>query len=237
LPWGESRLRQGDFFRVDDEQFFMRLAQMFTLMNDAQLSTEQLGKRLGISGMTLRRWRHESGDRELPTLYAKALESVICELAAEGKLKKESAMVQTAMSKIQHAPYATIGANLGIQWDQLKPGPFSEQRLVECLSQIGSHVDHQREVALKTHHILSFRKWGLEWNSRISLLMKILKSEELNVFDKYVAYGALFYLITEIDLIPNDLPVFGYMDEYVLLWFAENYYAKRSPHLLGNGYE
>jgi uncharacterized membrane protein YkvA (DUF1232 family) len=214
----------------------MRLAQMFTLMKEAQLSTEQLGKRLGITGMTLRRWRHESNDRELPTLYAKAFETVICELAAEGKLKKESPMVQTAMNKIQHAPYATIGANLGIQWDQLKPGPFSEQRLVECLSQIGSNAEHRQEVVHKTNQILSFKAWGYEWNRRISLLMKVLKSKELNVFDKYVAYGALFYLITEIDLIPNDLPVFGYMDEYVLLWFAENYYAKRSPNLFGNSH-
>jgi len=211
----------------------MKLAQMFTLMNEAQLSTEQLGKRLGISGMTLRRWRHESCDRELPTLYAKALESVICELAAEGKLKKESSMVQTAMTKIQRAPIAAIGANLGIAWDQLKPGPFSEQRLAECLSQIGADTEHQEEVDRSVIQISEFKKWGVEWNRRISLLLNVLQSKEPNAVDKWVAYGALFYLVTEIDLIPNDLPVFGYMDDFVLLGCAADYYEKRFPQLLG----
>jgi uncharacterized membrane protein YkvA (DUF1232 family) len=74
---------------------------------------------------------------------------------------------------------------------------------------------------------------GKDWAERISSLMKVLESNELHTFDKLVAYGALFYLIFPFDLIPDYIPVFGYMDDFIVLGFAVAYYIKRFPHLFG----
>jgi uncharacterized membrane protein YkvA (DUF1232 family) len=215
----------------------MKYSQMFSVMQEAELSSETLGSRMGISGMTLRRWRKESGNRELPRLYSRALEEVICELATEGKLKRESPMVQTAIAQSRRASFATIAAHLGIRPEQVTTGQFSEQMMIDSLSQIGKTVERQDEVEQNTVKISSFKSWGEEWRQRISSLMRVLKSKELHAFDKFVAYGALFYLVTPIDLIPDQIPVFGFMDDFVILGFAAAYYAKRFPNLLSNPHE
>jgi uncharacterized membrane protein YkvA (DUF1232 family) len=46
-----------------------------------------------------------------------------------------------------------------------------------------------------------------------------------------VAYGALFYLILPFDLIPDSIPVFGYVDDFGILGFAVAYYARKFPEL------
>jgi uncharacterized membrane protein YkvA (DUF1232 family) len=61
--------------------------------------------------------------------------------------------------------------------------------------------------------------------------MKVLNSRDLHTFDKLVAYGALFYLLCPFDLIPDYVPVFGYMDDFIVLGFAVAYYVKRFPFL------
>lgn len=210
---------------------------MFSLMNETQLSPEVLGSRLGISGMTLRRWRKEPGDRELPKLYSNALAGVIHELAAEGKLTKESSVVQAAMTQTRWTPFDSAAAHLGITWDRLKAGQFSEPKLIESLSQIGGDADRQEEVKRSAKHILSFKNWGTEWKERISSLMKVLQSNDLHAFDKLVAYGALFYLVTPFDLIPDYIPVFGYMDDFIVLGLAAAYYLKRFPQLYSKLHE
>jgi len=204
---------------------------MFSLMRETQLSPEVLGDRLGISGMTLRRWRKEPGDHELPKLYSNALTGVICELAAEGKLTRESPVVQAALMETRWAPFDSAAANLGITWDRLKAGQFSEPKLIESLSEIGGNTDRREEVNRSAKRILSFKSWGTEWKERISSLMTVLQSKDLHAFDKLVAYGALFYLVTPFDLIPDYIPVFGYMDDFIVLGLAAAYYLKRFPHL------
>lgn len=215
----------------------MKFSHMFRLMREAELSPEYLGKRLGISGMTLRRWRLQPGDRELPKIYSTALEGVVYELATEGKLKNESPVVQAAMAETRWASFSSAATNLGITWDRLQAGQFSEQKLIESLSEIGGHADRQGEVERSTKRILSFKSWGKEWKERISSLMKAIGSNELHAFDKLVAYGALFYLICPFDLIPDSIPVFGYMDDFVILGLAAAYYLHRFPELYNKRYE
>lgn len=204
---------------------------MFSLMFETQWSPEMLGNRLGISGMTVRRWRKEPGDQELPRLYSNALATVISELAGEGKLPRESLVVQAAMAETRWAPFDSAAAHLGITWDRLKAGQYSEQKLIESLSDIGGNADRQEEVDRSSQRILSFKNWGTEWKERISSLMRVLQSKELHGFDKLVAYGALFYLVTPFDLIPDYIPVFGYMDDFIVLGLAAAYYLKRFPQL------
>jgi uncharacterized membrane protein YkvA (DUF1232 family) len=74
---------------------------------------------------------------------------------------------------------------------------------------------------------------GREWKKRITTLWKVVRSNKLTHFDKLVAYGALFYLLTPIDFIPDHIPVFGLMDDYLVLGIAVAYYAKNFKEIAG----
>jgi uncharacterized membrane protein YkvA (DUF1232 family) len=200
-------------------------------MEAADLSPEQLGKRLGVSGMTLRRWKAHPPAGELPKIYEKALIGVIHELVGEGKLTTTHPVVQAVMTTNQWDPMTTAVAALGIEPATLKGGVANEKRLMENLSQIGLKGTNKSEVDRNKSRIMSFKKMGAEWGRRVTSLWKVVTSAELNTMDKLVAYGALFYLICPFDLIPDWIPVFGYMDDYIVLGFAVAYYMKRFPQL------
>ena len=76
--------------------------------------------------------------------------------------------------------------------------------------------------------ILSFKKLGLEWSERISILTGVIASKKLSALDKFMAYGALFYLVMVFDLIPDTVPVFGMLDDFAILGIAATYYLKRA---------
>jgi len=72
---------------------------------------------------------------------------------------------------------------------------------------------------------------GSEWKYRIKTLLSVTKSKEITRLDKFAAYGALFYLLAPLDLIPDHIPVFGLMDDFFILGIVSLYYANRFPHL------
>ncbi len=195
------------------------------------MSPEQLAKRLGISGMTVRRWQAQSSSKELPQLYEKALVGVIQELVAEGKISSASPAAKAVIAEGATWPVASTGNSLGITQNMLQEAQRNPKHLVESLSQLGASEAKKTEVDQHKSKILSFKKMGQEWATRISSLMKVLDSNDLHTFDKLVAYGALFYLLCPFDLIPDYIPVFGYMDDFIILGFAVAYYLKRFPHL------
>jgi uncharacterized membrane protein YkvA (DUF1232 family) len=200
-------------------------------MEQADLSPEQLAKRLGISGMTVRRWQQQPGNKDLPKLYEKSLVGVIQELVTEGKIPPESPAVKAVIAEGGAWSLPSSVNSLGITQNMLQEASRNPKNLVESLSHLGANEDKKTEVDQHKKKILSFRKMGTEWSTRISSLMKVLESNELHTFDKLVAYGALFYLICPFDLIPDYIPVFGYMDDFIVLGFAVAYYVKRFPHL------
>ncbi|MDE2313589.1 MAG: DUF1232 domain-containing protein [Elusimicrobia bacterium] len=57
--------------------------------------------------------------------------------------------------------------------------------------------------------------------------MDVIRSPQLTLTDKLVAYGALFYLITPFDLIPDTIPGIGYLDDFAILSLALLYYERR----------
>lgn len=210
----------------------MTYAHLFTVLKTSKFSPEQMAKRLGISGMTLRRWRRLPAHQELPALYAKAFVDVVYALIAEGRLPIGSPVAQGVMRQGSWAPFDQAAAHLGVAKELLvKGGRFDAGRVVESLSQIGANDIHKEEVDRHKRMILAFKKMGAEWSLRISRLWTVLQSSELHSFDKLVAYGALFYLLTPFDLIPDYIPVFGFLDDFAILGLAMAYYLKRFPQL------
>jgi len=209
----------------------MRYSHLLSLLEDTDMSPEQLAKRLGISGMTVRRWGEKDPREELPLLYEKALQAVVRQLVAEGQLRLDSSVVKAITVEGANLPIVSADNSLGITQDMLQQAENNPKALMESLSELGANDAKQAEVNQHKKKILSFKKMGKEWTQRISSLLKVLDSDKLHNFDKLVAYGALFYLLCPFDLIPDYIPVFGYMDDFIVLGFAMAYYLKRFPSL------
>jgi uncharacterized membrane protein YkvA (DUF1232 family) len=205
----------------------MKTSHLLILMRDTKLSPEELAKRLGISNMTIRRWMKKPSNEPLPAIYEKAVWEAVYQMVAEGMLLPGSAFVQKAVKESQKLYFKAAMKCLGFTGESRKAPGFSMESITRGLSQIGAKENHQLEVEKGKKKILSFSRFGRDWKQRISTLMKVLSSARLSGRDKAVAYGALFYLLCPLDLIPNNVPVFGLMDEYCVLGFASDHYAKK----------
>ncbi len=202
----------------------MNVAQLFILLNEAHMSPEDLATRLGLSGMTLRRWKKAKTNVKLPPLYANAYSNVVYDLILEGKLSCHSKSAKYVFSKDELKPLQVRMSALGVTKDFIN-GPVD---LVSVLGKIGADPKSQKKVEKSLSALAKFKKISQDWNSHLHTLTKIVRSPKLGQFEKLIAYGALFYLITPFDLIPDHIPVFGLMDDFMFLGAAVTYYSKRS---------
>jgi len=204
-------------------------------MRETKLSPEQLSERLGISNMTVRRWMKRSPGEALPPIYEKIVWEAVYQMVAEEMLPPSSSFVQKAVKESQRLYFKAAMKSLGFKDDGKRESGFSIDAIIRGLSQIGSAMPHRLEVEKCRKKINTFVRFGKDWKQRISTLMKVLSSPRLSEKDKLVAYGALFYLLCPLDLIPNNVPVFGLMDDYCVLGFASEHYVKKYKIRLGSG--
>jgi uncharacterized membrane protein YkvA (DUF1232 family) len=210
----------------------MRYAQMLELSEEARLSPEKLAAMLGVSGMTLRRWRGKPPSGELPKLYERAFEKGVEQLVVDGHLAPDSKLAASVMAKSSQVSFQARIKSLGFSDALLKRKGNPAETLMIGLSEIGAPPERVQEVERNKAKIGTFAKLGADWKERITGLLSVIRSPELNLVDKLVAYGALFYLLAPFDLIPDSIPVFGLLDDYAILGLALAYYAARYPHLL-----
>jgi uncharacterized membrane protein YkvA (DUF1232 family) len=201
------------------------------LLKDSGFSPEQLGSRIGMSGMTLRRWSELPAEDKVPELYEKAFHEVVYELLAEGILPKESEIVPVVLKESEGSIFSAAIKNLGFTDEFLKNAKPDTESMVSGLSQIGASQGKQESVTKSKNRIFSYSKLGADWKYRIKTLYEVTKSKEITKLDKFAAYGALFYLLTPFDLIPDHIPVFGLMDDFFVLGIVTVYYVNRFPKL------
>ena len=212
----------------------MKISHLLILMNTTDLSPEQMAKRLGISNMTIRRWMKKSSSESLPAIYEKTIWDAIYQMVAEGMLAPSSTVVQKAVKENQKLYFRAAMKSLGIE--KVVGGSlreFSMESIEKNLLKIGAKTEHQIAVEKQRKKILSFRRLGREWNRRITTLIKVVTAKKISNGDKLVAYGALFYLLCPLDLIPDSFPVFGLMDDFFVLGLAATYYIKKYKFLFG----
>jgi uncharacterized membrane protein YkvA (DUF1232 family) len=211
----------------------MKYSQLLTLFEEAGLSPEKGAELLGVSGMTLRRWRSQPADADLPKLYEAAAEEAVHKLIVDGKLSADSPAVRSVMRSSSSLSFQSTLRSLGFSSNLLKgDSGFKPDTIVRGLAEIGGDEGRKKEVEENKKKIFSFRKLSEDWKYRIESLWKVLESKDLTILDKLVAYGALFYLLTPFDLIPDYIPVVGLLDDFAILGLAIVYYAKRYPHLV-----
>ena len=202
-------------------------------MRETNLSPEQMAKRLGISNMTVRRWMKKSHSETLPPIYRRTVQDAICQMVLDGVLTTDSRSYQSVLKIGSGLSFMTILKSLGFRKDFKSAPNFSPDRLMVGLSQIGAQERQKKEVDGNYKKIRSFSRLNREWKDRISTLMRVILSGKLTTSDKWVAYGALFYLLCPLDLIPDNIPVFGLMDDYVVLGLASAHYVNKYKTLLG----
>jgi uncharacterized membrane protein YkvA (DUF1232 family) len=208
----------------------MQYSHLFKILETSGLSPEQFAPYLGISGMTLRRWREKPGDEEIPKLYERSLEAAVSQLIREGRLDPESPLARQTL-KDSLESFQSVLTNLGFSEDILSQSKNQEETVVLGLSQIGADEEKRHEVERSHKKILDFKKFSKEWGRRISTLMSVVTSKQIKSYEKLVAYGALFYLINPFDLIPDHIPGFGFVDDYAILGMASVYYLTRFAKL------
>lgn len=205
----------------------MKPSQISVLMKATGYSPEELGKVIGVSGMTLRRWIKNSKQATIPRVYVPAIRDACYKLIAEGRLNPELPEVQRLLTESSSSEYRAAIQNLGLSQGFEVNRAVSQDQILTSLVQIGAQMNKQTQVDANSKAFFSFKKLGEEWSGRITTLWKIIHSKKLASPDKFVAYGALFYLLTPVDFIPDNIPFFGLLDDFAVLGLAATYYAKR----------
>ncbi len=205
---------------------------MLTILEESSCSPEELGKRIGVSGMTLRRWLKKPGGTKVPKVYVPAIRDACLEMAAEGRLDPEGPVVRMLLSEAPPGEYHVALKNLGLRQGFALAPSGSEDQILTGLAQIGQQTEKQAEVEGHSDRVLWFKNLGEEWSDRISFLWKVIRSKKLASPDKVVAYGALFYLLTPLDFIPDHIPFFGFLDDLGVLGIAVAYYSKRMGNVI-----
>jgi uncharacterized membrane protein YkvA (DUF1232 family) len=209
----------------------MLISHLRQLIDESGLSPEQLAGPLNMSGMTLRRLLKKPDSFPLPEAYQPLVDEGIYSLIIEGRLRPESAIAQDVLGRAREHSFEATIHSLGFPESTMALGANLEDRLIIGLSQIGASDKRQNTVRDSKGILARFEKLGQEWNEKLRALRKVLGSTQLSTFEKFAAYGALFYLITPTDLIPDTLPVFGLVDDFAILGIVVAYYLHRFPKL------
>jgi len=208
----------------------MNKSHIFNFLEESGLGLDDVAARLGVSGMTLRRWKKDlPNDDILPPIYEKAFIDVVYQLVSEERIPRNSPTVEALTREGHYMPLDIVKTYLGITSDTLKSAEQNNAKpLLESLVNIGESQKKQKEVDGSGKMLEMLSKMGKEWKRRISILYDVIRSKELLSSEKLVAYGALFYLICPFDLIPDNIPIIGYLDDFIVLGFAVAYYTKKT---------
>lgn len=201
------------------------------MLDETGLSPEKLSGRLGISNLTYRRWLKRSPRENIPKEYERTIAGGIYQLLSEGQLSHNSKTVGKFLeNNLPEFFQAAIG-QFDVSKDMFSEKSTHQDKITSVLLHIGNNTKARRRVESSAAMIQKFTSWGGAWKERITILTKTIRSKRLTLVDKLVAYGALFYLVLPFDLIPDTIPVFGYVDDFGILGFAVAYYIKKYPQI------
>ncbi len=206
----------------------MIISQIASLLKAVDYSPEQMGNEIGVSGLTLRRWLRKPDNTPISRLYVPAIRDACYRMIAQGRLDPESPEIQAIFLESTSSECQAAIRNLGLDHGYEVNRPVSQDQILATLTQIGNQPQKQVQVDGSSEQFAFFKEMGREWSERIATLWAVVQSKKLASPDKLVAYGALFYLLTPIDFIPDSIPFFGLLDDFGVLGIAAAYYASRS---------
>lgn len=214
---------------------YMKYSEVISLLGETGLSPEVLAKNLSISNSTYRRWLKADPGGEFPREYEPGLATGVYKLLNDKSLSYNSGQVNTFVEgNLPEYFQAAIGQVKDAS-DMFSENSTHQDKITAVLSSLGNSNIVRDRVDKSSKNILKFAEWGTAWKYRIKLMLKVITSKDMGLIDRMVAYGALFYLILPLDLVPDSIPVFGYVDDFGILGFAAAYYYKRFPDMVSSG--
>ncbi|MEK2644882.1 DUF1232 domain-containing protein [Bdellovibrio sp. BCCA] len=204
----------------------MKVAQLNKLLKETKLSPERLAEYLQISNMTVRRWGKNPGTFQIPAQYEANLYAGILSLSKDGLLSKDHPLVIEAFEFLQTTYIQNSFHRMNVTPDQLGKDSSMDEGIVDLCLNLGQQSDNLDFVNQHSGEIKSFEKKNPNIYKMAQKLWQVVRSDEMQRAQKYIAFGALFYLFFPFDLIPDGLPALGFMDDFGILTVAYNYYVR-----------
>lgn len=211
----------------------MTYSQVLSVFDESGLSPEQLAPYVGLSNMTIRRWRERGRAQKISKAHSALVLEGIARLVQDGRLRASDPLVSRLLSQAAIPAFDSAMGGMGVSLDDLRRAKTGgsgslQARMTSLLRKIGSAKVRREEVDASRTRLLSFRSLGRDWKRMLDLLIAITKSSDRSVVQKSVAYGALFYVIYPFDLIPDHIPLLGLIDDFAILAMAAGFYASGS---------
>jgi uncharacterized membrane protein YkvA (DUF1232 family) len=189
------------------------VSQLKRLLDERGLSPRDLAEQLGVSHMTIYRWLAKPGHFSIPKKYHLSIDQFV------------------SGGDVAQAP--TIGA----PWyqdrsilDQLSsdggPDERAGQQLIRLLECDGKECDDHAKLKADVNVKLQAKGITTGLREKVRDLMKGLFSSEMPARSKLVIAGALLYFLSPIDLIPDTIPVLGYVDDLAVLTLAADFVSR-----------
>src|ERR1700733_4954507 len=115
----------------------MTFSQMLKIIRSTDLSAEQLAPELGVSNMTIRRWRKEDPNKEVPKAYERLLVEGVQQMVIDEKLSAESPAVAELLSTSSSNSIQAALKGMGASEADLGGAGSHQDRLVRFLHTIG----------------------------------------------------------------------------------------------------
>lgn len=205
----------------------MKYSQLLSILQKTGLSPEDLAPRIGVSNMTIRRWKKADPCSFVPKAYAHLAKEAISQLVTEGKLSARDSEIMSVLKTNGSESVDLALHELGLSEIQLSGGKEQSSTLIQVLHRIGLSENRQSEVKKKKKIISDFKNKGSDWKKAIGTLSSVIQSKKLAYVEKLVAYGAFIYLLCPLDLVPDHVPIFGLTDDFGVLTVAATYYLER----------
>ena len=165
-----------------------------------ELSPEKLAEKTKISNMTIRRI-----------------------------LKKGRGSPNTKIPEKYHAQFDHYLSESCGTVVSLNPEPTDFKLFLKKLEQDGEKVSDLKSLEKDLKNKLKDRKIGQTIRSHAKTMIDAVFSKNTPMRYKAVCIGALLYLINPFDLIPDSIPVIGYLDDFAVLSLAVAYLATATP--------
>ncbi|WP_168196403.1 YkvA family protein [Bdellovibrio sp. NC01] len=207
----------------------MKVQQISKLIKDTGLSPERLAVYFQVSNMTLRRWLKKPVGYKIPAQYETNLHQGVLTLVKNGMLPKENEIVLESYDFMQSLSTKNSFTMMDLTMEQFEKTSQDEEGTVDLCLKLGQKDESLAYVQQNEEKLREYEQKGSSIGEKVSTLWKVLNGSDVQRTNKYVAIGALFYLLFPFDFIPDAIPAVGFLDDIAVLGVAVDYYLKLKP--------
>ncbi|MEK2690685.1 YkvA family protein [Bdellovibrio sp. GT3] len=204
----------------------MKISQLSKISKDTGLSPEKLAVYFQVSNMTLRRWLKKGGTVRVPAQYDTNLYQGILTMVKDGVIDKDHECVKEAYEFSQSLFANNSFMMMDLQATQFEQSGANEDGLMDLCLRLGQRDDSLTYVQNNEATLQGLQNKSPSIREKVMTLWNVLKDGDLQKTSKYVAVGAMYYLVFPFDFIPDSVPGVGLLDDYAILSIAVDHYLR-----------